>query len=401
MMTMTTTDARWTFVAVVVILLFGVGIEPARAQQPVEEVLSFLLTNQAVATGDFVKDAQSAAVTRDTISRLLLIELTTLPLTSSSAGFTYRFNPVLGTAERASNSFAPFFAERSLTAGSMQMSFGLTFQAASYKSLDGHDLRDGSFVTTANQFRDEAQPFDVEVLTLALESRTATLYGNLGLTDRLDVGLALPMVSLSLEGSRVNRYRGSRFLQADAVATTQGLADLAVRSKVRLTESSRTGVTAAVAGEVRLPTGQKQNLLGTGEPSFRLLAIGSVEPGRVALDFNGGYTIGFVDQWEYRIAASFSPSPRLTAVGELLGRRVTGVGTITEVRSAHPTIQGVETLRLETIGAGTNTLAIVAGVKWNLAGTWLLGANTSWPLTDRGLRSGVVTRIGIDYAFEL
>jgi hypothetical protein len=393
--------ARRTSLTVVAILLVGIGVEPAAAQQPVEEVLSFLLTNQAVGTGDFVKDAQSAAVTRDTISRLLLIELTTLPLTSSSAGFTYRFNPVLGTVERASNSFAPFFAERSLTAGSAQISIGLTFQAASYKSLDGHDLRDGTFVTTANQFRDEAQPFDVEVLTLALESRTATLYGNLGLTDRLDVGLALPMVSLSLEGSRVNTYRGSRFLQANAIATTRGLADLAVRSKVRLTEPSRTGVTAAVAGEVRLPTGQKENLLGTGEPSFRLLAIGSAEPGRVALDFNGGFTIGFVDQWEYRIAASFSPSPRLTTVGELLGRRVSGVGTITEVRSAHPTFQGVETLRLETIGAATNTLAVVAGVKWNLAGTWLLNANTSWPLTDRGLRSGVVTRIGIDYAFEL
>ena len=65
--------------------------------------------------------------------------------------------------ERPSNSFAPFFAERSLTAGTMQMSFGLTFQAASYKSLDGHDLRDSSFVTTANQFRDEAARFDVEM----------------------------------------------------------------------------------------------------------------------------------------------------------------------------------------------------------------------------------------------
>jgi Putative MetA-pathway of phenol degradation len=393
--------SRRTYLTVVAILLISIGVEPAAAQQPVADVLSFLLTNQAVATGDFVKDAQSAAVTRDTIFRLLLIELTTLPLSSSSAGFAYRFNPALGTVERTSNSFAPFFAERSLTAGRTQISIGLTFQAASYKSLDGHNLGDGTFVTTANQFKDEAQPFDVEALTLALQTRTATLYGNLGITDRLDVGLALPMVSLSLEGSRVNTYRGSRFLQADAVATAQGLGDLAVRSKMRLTGSNRTGVTAAVAGELRLPTGRKENLLGTGEPSFRLLAIGSVEPGRVALDFNGGFTIGLVDQWEYRIAASLSPSARLTTVGELLGRRVAGVGAITEVRAPHPTIQGAETLRLETIGASTSTLAVVAGIKWNLGGTWLLNANTSWPLTDRGLRSGVVTRIGVDYAFGL
>jgi hypothetical protein len=50
---------------------------------PLADVLSFLLTNQSVPTGDFVKDAQAAAVTRDTITRLLLVELTTVPLGSS------------------------------------------------------------------------------------------------------------------------------------------------------------------------------------------------------------------------------------------------------------------------------------------------------------------------------
>ena len=45
----------------------------------VAEVLSFLLTSQAVQTGDFDKDAEAVATTRDTITRLLLVELTSLP----------------------------------------------------------------------------------------------------------------------------------------------------------------------------------------------------------------------------------------------------------------------------------------------------------------------------------
>ena len=63
---------------------------PAPEQRtPVAEVLSFLLTNQAVATGDFVKDTAATAIAADAVARLLQAELTTLPLGSSSAGFTY------------------------------------------------------------------------------------------------------------------------------------------------------------------------------------------------------------------------------------------------------------------------------------------------------------------------
>ena len=88
---------------------------PAAAQS-VSDVLSFLLTNRAVQTDDFERDAAAAAATRDTVTTLLGAELATLPPSLSSAGFTYRFNSTLGTAERASTSFGSFFTERSLTA---------------------------------------------------------------------------------------------------------------------------------------------------------------------------------------------------------------------------------------------------------------------------------------------
>jgi hypothetical protein len=35
-----------------------------------------------------------------------------------------------------------------------------------------------------------------------------------------------------------------------------------------------------------------------------------------------------------------------------------------------------------------------------VTGTWILSGHTQLPVTDRGLRSGVVTLIGLDYAFE-
>src|SRR5262245_62503170 len=194
----------WCFIAVA-LLTAPADASAQETPQPLADVLSFLLTNQSVPTGDFVKDAQAASVTRDTITRLLLVELTTVPLGSSSAGFTYRVNPALGTIERASQSVGPLFVERSLTAGRGRASIGVNLQFAKYTRLNGVDLESGEFVATGNQFRDEAAPFDVETLSMKIQSRTLTVLGNVGVTNRLDVGVAVPVVWLSLEGSRVTR----------------------------------------------------------------------------------------------------------------------------------------------------------------------------------------------------
>ena len=92
------------------VFMLVLTLMPARVSaQSVSDVLSFLLTNRAVQTDDFQRDAAAAAATRDTVTTLLGAELATLPPSLSSAGFTYRFNPTLGTAERASTSFGSFF----------------------------------------------------------------------------------------------------------------------------------------------------------------------------------------------------------------------------------------------------------------------------------------------------
>src|SRR6476660_6393439 len=147
---------------------------PNVAAQSVSDVLTFLVTNQGVQTGSVERDREAALATSATISNALLANLATLHLPTSSSGFLYRLNPDLGTVERATQNFGPFFVERALTAGKGQVSFGLSFQQLRFTSLDGHDLRDGSLVTTANQFVDETAPFDVDQLTLDISASMAT-----------------------------------------------------------------------------------------------------------------------------------------------------------------------------------------------------------------------------------
>lgn len=367
------------------------------AAQSVTDVLTFLVTNQSVSTGSVERDREAAQATSVTISRALAANLATLPITSSSGAFVYRLNPDLGTVERATQSFGPFFTERAVTAGRGQASFGLTLQQLHFTSLDGRDLRDGSLVTTANKFSDEPSAFDVDQLTLHVNASVATLYGNVGITNRLDVGVAAPFVALTLDGSRVNTYRGRAFTQASASARAVGLADLEVRTKYTLVAEQRRGLAALV--DLRLPTGRQEDLLGAGSASLKFSAIGSIEQGRVSAHANSGVSIGgLARELSYGGAATLAASERVSVVGELLGRWIDSPGHIVQVSAPHPGLSGVETIRLTPDASSLHLVTLVPGVKWNLTETWVLAANVSIPLTSGGLTAPFTPFIGLDYA---
>jgi hypothetical protein len=369
---------------------------PAHAQT-VSDVLTFLVTSQSVATGSIDRDREAAIGTSDTISRALLANLATLPVSASSGAFVYRLNPALGTVERATQSFGPFFIERALTAGRHQASFGMTYQHLHFTSLDGRNLRDGSLVTIANQFTDEAVPFDVDQLSLNIDASVATLYGNVGLTDQVEVGFAAPFIALLLDGSRVNTYRGRTFTQATASARATGLADLVVRTKYTVFDEDAKGL--AVAADVRLPTGRREDLLGSGSMSVKFSGIGSIEQGPMAAHANAGVSVGgLTNELFYGGAVTYAASGRVSVIGELLGRWLASPGHIVPVSAPHPRLSGVQTVRLTPDGSSLHLLTLVPGFKWNLTDTWVLAGNVSVALTSGGLTSRFTPFIGLDYA---
>jgi hypothetical protein len=366
--------------------------------QTLTDVLSFLLINRSIPTDDFVRDGAAAAATRDAFSNFLQTELGTLPVSSSSGGFTYRFDPGLGTTVRSSNSFGPFFTERSLTLGAGETSVGVTYQHARYREIDGRNLSDGTLVATASRLQNETQPFDAETLTLGLRSDTMTLQGTVGVTDRLDVGAALPLIRLALDGQRVDTYRGRSSVQAVASGTSTGPGDLILRTKYNLVRQGASGL--ALGAEARLPTGDEQNLLGSGNTTITPRAIVSYEGSRAAVHGTAGYTFGGAsDEVNLTGAGTFVAAPRLTLLGELIGRHVSSEGHLIETTAPHPTLAGVETIRLSTIAEPTTHLLMVAGFKWNVGSAWLLNGTVSRPLTDVGLTTGWTPTFSVDYQF--
>lgn len=381
------------------VLALDAGTAPdARGQDTVTGVVSFLMTTRAVQTDDFERDQAAAIMASDALMRALLVNLTSVPIATSSSGFLYRLNPQLGTVERATDSFGAFFVERALTPGHGRTSFGLSASTAGFDAIDGRLLRDGTFLTTANRFTDEPAPFDTETLTLRVRTSTVTAFGSVGITDRLEIGAAIPFVSLTLEGERMNVYRGTALLQARGAATAAGIADAAVRAKYTLYSAHRTG--AAVAAELRLPTGDADNLLGGGSTSVRILGIGAVERGPVMLAGNAGFIRGGVsDELNLGGSAAFAVHPRLSITSELLVRSVRELRALELVSQPHPTIDGVQTTRLVGGEPGRTIAGGVAGLKWNPTGTIVVGGHLRWSLTDAGLTAPVTPSFAIEYGF--
>jgi hypothetical protein len=157
----------------------------------------------------------------------------------------------------------------------------------------------------------------------------------------------------------------------------------------------------AVGAEARLPTGREEDLLGAGRASVTPRFVGSYEYDRVGLHGEVGYTFrGVSEALSYAGAVTAVAAPRLTLVGELLGRRLKGVGRLTETMLPHPRLAGVDTIRLTSSGETADRLVAVAGFKWNVATTWLLTANVLRPLTDVGLSAPWVPSVTFDYWFD-
>jgi hypothetical protein len=391
--------ARASLIALLSLCVFwGVPLNAHAQDTSLRDVLSFLLTNQAVPTGDFTRDQQAAEATRDTMARALLVELATIPITTSSGGFSFRFNPALGTAERVTQSFGPFFVDRATTAGRGQASFSITYRYSSYDSLGDQSLTDGSLVTTANKFRDESEPFDIDTLSLTIRSSTMTMFGNFGVTDRIDLGVAVPFVHLSMSGERFNTYRGTPFLEARGSGETTGLADIAVRSKLHIVRSENAQMAADL--ELRLPTGAEEDLRGAGRTSFKGSVIASTGSGPVEAHANGSLAFGGISK-EVGLggALTVAPSGRLTLSAEAVLRRIEALSSIHAVSQPNPSITGMDTIRLLPSGDSTTTATVVGGFRWNITGTWLLNGYVTVPVTRGGLNARPIPALALDYSF--
>ena len=378
-------------------------------------------------------DDPSVTATTDLISQIsqqIGSQVSIFPLGSSSGGFTYGYDAALGTFSRTTETFGPAFAERAVTIGKGKFAFGLNYEHSKYNSLDGRDLETGAI--TFNLFHQKLTPpsfveGDViqSALLMKLKSDTAVFLVNYGVTNRLDVGFAIPVVHVSMDltyhatildyATRVVSptthlfANGTKTQDFNTTGSASGVGDIVVRGKYKLFDSAKGGVAAGL--DIRLPSGDEANMLGTGSTQTQLFFIGSGVSGKTSPHINIGYTFSTggsnpSDQVNYVGGVETRVNPKVTVVGDLIGRTLRSSLRLSDASLPHIYQQGagapIEQTTLQTIalseGSLTSALAAV-GVKVNPWRNLLVSAHLLFPLNDSGLRSGVTPVVGFDYSF--
>lgn len=386
----------------------------------------------------FVSQASAQGILRD-LNTGIATQVSTFPLGSSSPGFTYTFDPALGVFSRSAESFGPVFGERPLTAGKKKLSFGVSHLAASYTRFEGQNLRNGDIKLYLTHKDTNADASDLEpwfegdiiesALFLNLESQTTVLFANYGVSERLDLGVALPIQKVDLSArihAKLVRLAtaadpfiihafadGSSEHDFTEAGSKSGLGDIVVRGKYNFL--ARPSMSMAAGVDLRLPTGDDKNLLGTGGTQAKLYLIAGGAPKRFSPRASLGYTISsggsdftgdLPNELDYSAGFDAALHPRITLTGDLIGRTVFKTERlVVSDQTFQFRLRLDPTLRTETRAAATTesgdlTLLLgAANVKVNLVGRLLLNAGALFPIGHSGLQDKLVPTLGLDYSF--
>jgi hypothetical protein len=358
-----------------------------------------------------------------------------VPVSAASGGSTFSFQG--GVPTRTSTSAGPIFGERAQTLGRGRVLAGLARTGVHFKTLRGVDLDHIRFTFThANSDPpgcDSISGGDCTLLGIpTLENETIDLNLALdirltvtaflltyGITDRVDVSVAVPLVSISLNGTsnaQINPFGPPPAVHffggtpEDPILTasrtidgsTTGLGDVDSRVKINLRRGEPLSV--AVLGDVRFPTGSESNLLGSGAFAARGLAIFSAHFGAFSPHANAGYL--------YR-GGEFENDAVLATLGfdHLLAPWATlAVDVISYLQVGDSPLQVPDPVHIESPYQRTIIPTVIPdsrddqvdaslGVKLTAAPGLTVVGNGQWPLNRGGLRPDVIWTAGLEYNF--
>ncbi|HEX4684443.1 MAG TPA: hypothetical protein VH277_17120 [Gemmatimonadaceae bacterium] len=364
-----------------------------------------------------------------------------LPIGTTSGGTTFRFEG--GVPVKTSTSAGPIFAERAQTLGQGRSIVGIGRNAFHFTSLRGVPLDNIQLIFTHQNVTEATFPGCDSIqggdcskmgipnlendimqfqLKLDLDVTVTNLYATYGITDQLDLGLVVPIVSTRLNGSsfaQIIPFGGptaahffagtpsNPVLSAtrDVNGSALGLGDVAVRSKLKIHESERSRV--ALVGEARFATGSSDDLLGAGVFSARGLAVVSGVVGDFSPHVNLGYAYharSTAAPWNDAVLATggFDDliAPRVTLAVDLVSELQVGrsnlrlPGPVTYDAPFHRVIEPttIPDQRDDLINGSF-------GFKFSLPGSFLVVTNALIPINRGGIRANVIYTTSLELNF--
>jgi hypothetical protein len=362
----------------------------------------------------------------EVVEAVLRQQTTTLPIGTSSGGFAYQFDAATGLVGRPVQNYGPMFGDRPLTIGARRLTVGLTFQHTEWRSLAGQRLSTGFYAH--DKFVDDFYTPDFQPVIERFGSRIdlstdrATVNVTFGLANRLDLNVIVPFGHATVIGGPDYTYSG---LQSGTIyrlatdtfsASASGISDVSLRGKYLLISSPRFAF--AAIGEIRFPTGDAENLLGTGKRAEKLTGVGSLTLGEFSTHFEAGYLIagnGLTfnrdprlaqprlltaepsDEITLTVGADSAITDRLTLTTDLLLRTLRNSAQI--VRRVYTQTATREVVGYEPVPGAVSLVLGTVGGKVLIGGDWLLTASVLVPLNSSGVKPHITPVIGFERAF--
>ena len=304
----------------------------------------------------FIKEADRAAEELSpALNSLIANNISSFPLSSTSAGVTFDFSS--GRPQSITESLGPIFAETGRTLGKGKLNFGFNYTILNPTKIRGLATEDIRF----SFFHEDLFPNDGDVLGinptesdildvflgLNLDASIFAFYVTTGLTNRLDLSVAVPLVNLTLKGDIQAKFQSytfaslgrafhhfgetddlQNFLVDPALEyndsysdNAAGLGDLAIRLKYGAVQSDKLDL--AFLLDTRLPTGDETNFLGTGAANVRFSTILSSQVGGFRPHLNAGYEMrgqdNDSDEVEFAIGFDQKIASGITVAVDILG----------------------------------------------------------------------------------
>ena len=364
-------------------------------------------------------------------------QLSALPLPSPASGFTYRFDSDTGTFVRSTQSFGPILTERAETIGRGKTLIGYNVQVFSFDSLDGIDLRHVPAVFTHDEAELGGGRTDIVVTDNALNLSVGQFTGLMtyGVTDRLDVSVAIPFVHTRLavsSAAEIHRFgttrEGAAHFFSDPTApgglgdhrefansgSATGIGDMLLRGKGTIVRQAQGAIGAGA--EVRIPSGNEHDLLGSGAWGVKSFLVLSFLYKRIAPHVNVGYqwnggsvlagdpasqiSDDLPDRFSFAMGFDAGITDRLSIAIDLLTDRVLNSPQLemTSFRASGDLGSAVfEDIMFRATSYLTSNGS--AGVKLALAEGLLANFNVRFKVAGEGLADRATPLLGIEYTF--
>lgn len=344
------------------------------------------------------------------LNRRIATEIQPQPMASSAGGATYKFDPVTGTYTETSTTLGPIFSERPQTLGKGRFSTAVSFSFNSYETLEGNDLgslmqvaRNRSNIIGNPNVRESFELDTIQITTdIEIDVGAFVFSGTYGVTDQLDVGIAVPLIYVDMDVSanarvisspqnpfsQINPNTGQRFTpfhqfggagdsaRDSASGSSFGVGDILLSAKYFALDLERFDLSAAL--QVKLANGDQDNFLGTGSTTIRPFLIASTDvTDLIRFHVNAGYKFDLEkrDQDNINYVAGIEiGNQTVTGVFDFLGRN-----------------------ELSGDGMGDDIYDASVGFKWRALRNLIVTANLLVPLNSQGLRSDVFGLIGLEY----